>query len=37
VLTEGEARESLDLMYRLLAPLAGTPNPMSRAALAGVR
>lgn len=37
VLTESEARESLELMYRLLAPLAGTTNPAPRAALAGVR
>jgi len=36
VLTEIEARESLELMYRLLEPLAGMPNPAPRAALAGV-
>jgi 4-aminobutyrate aminotransferase-like enzyme len=37
VLTEAEARDSLGLMYRLLAPLAEAPRPAPRAELAGAR
>jgi 4-aminobutyrate aminotransferase-like enzyme len=37
VLTEAEARASMELMYRLLAPLAEAPRPAPRAELAGAR
>lgn len=36
VITEQEARESMDLMYRLLAPLVQGKTPSTRPALAGV-
>jgi 4-aminobutyrate aminotransferase-like enzyme len=37
VLTEAEARDSMALMYRLLAPLAEAARPAPRAELAGAR
>jgi hypothetical protein len=37
VLTEAEARESMALMYDLLAPLADAARPAARAEMAGAR
>jgi 4-aminobutyrate aminotransferase-like enzyme len=37
VLTEAEARDSMELMFRLLAPLAEAPRPAPRPELAGAR